>query len=220
MYTVFLLAAVTASLFLKTVQQCCVPTQLQVFADGLTSLSVNRVGLSIRVHNETYDALKKRRALQYYGDEKDKTFNIVYDYQTNTSYTWTKEECFVSYAGQFHEYCFSGGKLVRKTFMGVHPDIIELETYLISMYGQQYLITLGKNCTPVEVIQMDSKTSNNGETTMWIYYNMTIGIKDESVFTPPQMCFKNESMARKQLKLPYHRSPALFGALHPHGLVN
>lgn len=28
---------------------------------------------------------------------------------------------------------------------------------------------------------------------MWIYYNMTIGIKDESVFTPPQMCFKNAS---------------------------
>lgn len=33
-----------------------------------------------------------------------------------------------------------------------------------------------------------------GETTMWIYYNMTIGIKDESVFIPPKMCFKNASI--------------------------
>lgn len=89
-----------------------------------------------------------------------------------------------------------------------------------------------------------------GETTMWIYYNMTIGIKDESVFIPPKMCFKNVSivlcgfflflwmwhiflnvaqtlcrflihfylfqgsLARKALKLPNHRPPALFGALH------
>lgn len=29
---------------------------------------------------------------------------------------------------------------------------------------------------------------------MWIYYNMTIGIKDESVFIPPKMCFKNASI--------------------------
>lgn len=214
MYTVFFLAAVSASLIFGTFQQCCVPTQLQTFADGLTSLSENREGPSIRVHNETYDALKKRRAFQYYGDQKGKNFNIIYDYKTNTSYTWTKEECVVSYAGQFIEYCFSGGKLVRKTFMGVYPDIIELETYLIPMYGQLYLITLGKNCTPVEVVQMDSKPSKNGETTMWIYYNMTIGIKDESVFIPPKMCFKNGSLARKALKLPNHRPPALFGALH------
>lgn len=50
MYTVFFLAAVSASLILGTFQQCCVPTQLQTFADGLTSLSENRTGPSLRVH--------------------------------------------------------------------------------------------------------------------------------------------------------------------------
>lgn len=42
MYTVFLLVAVGASLFLGTVQQCCGPSKLQTYFDVLTFLPGGR----------------------------------------------------------------------------------------------------------------------------------------------------------------------------------
>lgn len=52
------------------------------------------------------------------------------------------------------------GKLVRKSFMGVFPDIIELNTYLIPSEYYRFSFTVGKNCTPVTMESQYDGTLN------------------------------------------------------------
>lgn len=43
------------------------------------------------------------------------------------------------------------GKLVRKSFMGVFPEITKLNTYLVPGKRCHPSFTVGKSCTPVEL---------------------------------------------------------------------
>lgn len=49
-------------------------------------------------------------------------------------------------------------KLVRKSSMGVFPDIIKLKTYLIQSERFRWSITVGKICTPVELKRQNDGT--------------------------------------------------------------
>lgn len=57
-------------------------------------------------------------------------------------------------------HVYIGGKLVRKSFMGVYPDIIKLNTYLIRSERFRWSITVGKTCTPVELRRQNDGTVN------------------------------------------------------------
>uniref|UniRef100_A0A8W8JTS3 Mammalian ependymin-related protein 1 n=2 Tax=Magallana gigas TaxID=29159 RepID=A0A8W8JTS3_MAGGI len=205
MYTVFLLVAVGASLFLGTVQQCCGPSKLQTYFDVLTFLPGGR-GSTV-TYNMSYDAVTKRVAYHVFGNSMQEDVDAIIDYRANMSYVWSEGVCDVSHANQFHEMCFPEGKLVRKSFMGVFPDIIKLNTYLISDDQGRYSFTIAKPCTPVEMErqQTDFLMLNR-------FYNMTLGIKNESVFTPPKICFKKESRISKTYETPLlYRAAAMFG---------
>lgn len=56
--------------------------------------------------------------------------------------------------------CIEGKLLVRKSSMGVFPDIIKLiqNTYLIQSERFRWSITVGKICTPVELKRQNDGT--------------------------------------------------------------
>ncbi|XP_052717071.1 uncharacterized protein LOC128189484 [Crassostrea angulata] len=206
MYKVFLLVAMTAPLFPGTVQlHCCIPSQLETYVDELSFVPGGR-GSTV-VQNMSYDAVTKRKAFHVFGDSIHDEYDVIIDYRANMSYLWAKGVCNVTYAGPFHEICFTGGKLVRKSFMGVFPDIIKLNTYLISSERFRWSITVGKTCTPVEL-----RRQNDDFLNLMRFYNMTVGIRDESVFTPPKICSKKESRVPKTFQTPlFYRSTAMRG---------
>lgn len=49
MYTIFLLVAITATLFLGTVQQCCIPSQLETYFDYLSFVPEGQGGSTVGV---------------------------------------------------------------------------------------------------------------------------------------------------------------------------
>lgn len=55
-------------------------------------------------------------------------------------------------------YIYVEKKLVRKSSMGVFPDIIKLNTYLIQSERFRWSITVGKICTPVELKRQNDGT--------------------------------------------------------------
>lgn len=208
MYTVFLLVTVGASLFLGTIQQCCIPSQLQTYIDVLSFVPGVRGITATQNMNISYDAVTKRQAFHVFGDSKQNGYDVIFDFRTNMSYAWANGVCHVSHAGHFREICFPEGKLVRKSFMGVFPDIIILNTYLIpDAQDDHYSFTIGKLCTPVELERQrtDLLILNR-------LYNMTLGIKNESVFTPPDICLKKESRITKTNQTPLFSEVApMFG---------
>ncbi|XP_011448244.2 uncharacterized protein [Magallana gigas] len=206
MYTIFLLVALVASSFLETVQfQCCIPSQLETYIDELSFVPGAR-GRNV-VQNTSYDAVTKREAFHVFDNTINNGYDVIYDYRANMSYMWSRGVCNVSYAGPFHEFCFAEGKLVRKSFMGVFPEITKLNTYMVAGKRCHASYTVGKSCSPVEL-----EMNCNDSLTLTRFYNMTLGIKNESVFTPPKICFKKESRRIIAHQTPlFFRTAAMFG---------
>uniref|UniRef100_A0A8W8JXX0 Uncharacterized protein n=1 Tax=Magallana gigas TaxID=29159 RepID=A0A8W8JXX0_MAGGI len=166
---------------------------------------------TLQTVNVSYDALRKREAYHVYADSSHDEFDFIADYQTQTTYEWSKGVCNVSKIDNyFSEFCFTGWKLLGKSFIGVSPDIIKVDVY--SIYDDNVL-TVGKNCTPVQVIDNFSMDPDIDQFVVLDFYNMTMGIKDESVFTPPKFCFKKVSQVKEnESKLPFHRTASIFGS--------
>ncbi|XP_052718497.1 uncharacterized protein LOC128190468 [Crassostrea angulata] len=207
MYEIVLLVAITASLFPGTVQlHCCIHSQLETYVDELSFVPGGRGSTVLR--DTCYDIGTKRKAFHVFRDSIHDEYDAIIDYRSfssfrNMSYSWAKEVCNVTYAGHFHEICFPEEKLVRKSSMGVFPDIIKLNTYLIQSERFRWSITVGKICTPVEL-----KRQNDDSLNLMRLYNMTLGIKNESVFTPPKICFKIKGKNHKSQKT--HQTPLLY----------
>ena len=53
-------------------------------------------------------------------------------------------------------------KLVRKTFIGVSPNTLSLDTYHFGTKELQMFATVGTNCTPVELVKMSPKIPQPG----------------------------------------------------------
>lgn len=205
MHTFFLLPLVVfGSLFQGTVLQCCIPPQLQTYIDVYLGNG------TFHTVNVSYDALRKRQALHVYADSSDDEIDFIEDYQTQTSYEWSKGVCNVSKIDDyFSEFCFSGWKLLRKSFIGVSPDIIKVDVYSIF---DDNVLTVGRNCTPVQLVDNISMDPDIDEFVILNFYNMTMGIKDELVFTPPKFCLKKEPRAQVKRKHADRRTAAIFGS--------
>ncbi|XP_061163005.1 uncharacterized protein LOC133172182 [Saccostrea echinata] len=185
-----LFAGLSVSLIPGTAPQCCPPLQFQTYIDTLESLS-NVRDKRFQKFMYSYDAKSRRTATHVVAESKEDEFDQIDDFAANKSYSWAKGQCCVSATGRYNQTCIpAGAKLVRRSFMGVSPNTIKVDTYMFMVSGLTRLVTVGPNCTPVESAQITSKIPQPDGQFMWIFYNMTMGIKDASIFTPPKICFK------------------------------
>ncbi|XP_062574037.1 uncharacterized protein LOC134235884 isoform X1 [Saccostrea cucullata] len=198
-FSMLLFVGLSVSLIPGTVPQCCPPLQFQTNIDKFTSFS------TFKTLMYSYDAKSRKLAVHVVAESKEDEYDLINDYAANKSYKWGRGRCYVSSSGLFNQTCVPArAKLVGRSFMGVSPYTFKVNTYRIMDGDLTRLITVGPNCTPVEYVKTTSKIPQpdlpfllDGQF-LWIFYNMTMGIKDSSIFTPPSICFKKETRVDKR----------------------
>ncbi|XP_062574065.1 uncharacterized protein LOC134235901 [Saccostrea cucullata] len=185
---VFLLS-LTVSMITGEASQCCVPPQFQTNIDTMTSLS-STMDKRFQTARFSYDAMSKKLRTHVVAQTKEDEFDRIEDFSAGKSFTWARGICKVSSTGPFNQICIPDeAKLVRESFMGVSPNIIKLKTYMVTLENNMTeLTTVGDNCTPIEMVSFSSKSPQPDGQFMRIFYNMSMGIKDSSIFTPPKIC--------------------------------
>lgn len=191
MYAFLLTIGLVVSLTTEVAANCCVPSQFQASVDTLESLSSARDKRFIRL-TVSYDAKFKKTAVHAIAETEEDQYDQINDFEAQKSYSWSRGICHVDPLGPFTPACLPAeAKLVRKSFLGVSPNTWSLETYLFqSSSDLQYFCTIGENCIPVELLKTSTKIPQPDGQYMWMFYNITMGIKDRSVFTPPKFCFQ------------------------------
>ncbi|XP_062574030.1 uncharacterized protein LOC134235881 isoform X2 [Saccostrea cucullata] len=201
-----LLVGVSVSVVPGVVSKCCLPLQGQTYTDALTSLSGSPQEKRFTQMMFSYDAKARKFANTYLTQPEGNEFNSIQDFAAGKVYSWNRNTCQVSPSGAFYNICIPAeAKPVQKTFMGVAPDIINLDTYMRRQNNYTLFYRLGLNCTFVEIGASSSILPQPGRQLLYVFYNTTMGIKDPSVFIPPKMCFKNVTkIARKPCFQPNH----------------
>nr|XP_022339242.1 uncharacterized protein LOC111134480 [Crassostrea virginica]XP_022339243.1 uncharacterized protein LOC111134480 [Crassostrea virginica] len=180
-----------------TTPHCCAPAQFQTLMDEVESLSSVR-DKRFRRTMISYDEKSKRMAIHTIADSPEDEYDRISDFAANKSYEWARGQCNVTPSGPFIPACIPDeAKLVRKTFTGVSPNTLSLDTYHFGTKELQMFATVGANCTPVELVKMSPKIPQPDGQYLRVFYNMTMGIKDESVFTPPKICFQKGTKFEK-----------------------
>ncbi|XP_062574032.1 uncharacterized protein LOC134235881 isoform X4 [Saccostrea cucullata] len=201
-----LLVGVSVSVVPGVVSKCCLPLQGQTYTDALTSLSGSPQEKRFTQMMFSYDAKSHKIASIYLTQPEGYEVNIIQDFAAGKLYNWNRTTCHVSPSGAFNNICIPAeAKPVQKTFMGVSPVIINLDTYMISQNNFTFFYRVGLNCTYVEMGGFSSKIPQTDVQLLYVFYNTTMGIKDRSVFIPPKMCFKNvTNIDRKPCFQPNH----------------
>ncbi|XP_062574042.1 uncharacterized protein LOC134235884 isoform X5 [Saccostrea cucullata] len=192
-FSMLLFVGLSVSLIPGTVPQCCPPLQFQTNIDKFTSFS------TFKTLMYSYDAKSRKLAVHVVAESKEDEYDLINDYAANKSYEWAKGWCHVTPTGPFNQTCVpAGAKLFRQSHVGVSPNTIKVDTYKFMKSRFTKLFTMGPNCTPVELVQTTPKTPHPAEQYMWMFYNMTMGIQDASIFTPPKICFKTSTKVDKR----------------------
>ncbi|XP_061196851.1 uncharacterized protein LOC133205126 [Saccostrea echinata] len=182
MFVSLLILALSVLMIPGSTSECCVPPQFQTYIDTMTSLS-STMDKRFQTLKFSYDAKSKKLRTHVVASSKEDEFDQIEDYSAVSFYN------VICNSGDISVYV--GAHLVRHSFMGVSPHIMKLETYMVTIESSLMgLTTVGENCTPVEMVSISSKTPQPDGQLMRIFYNMTMGIKDLSIFTPPEICFK------------------------------
>lgn len=197
MRAIYMTIGLVVSLTADVASNCCVPSQFQTSIDTLESLSSARDKRFIRLM-VSYDAKFKKTAVHAVAETEEDQYDQINDFEAQKSYSWSRGICHVDPIGPFRPVCIpADARLVRKSFLGVSPNTWSLETYLFkSSPDLQYFGTVGDNCIPVELVKTSTKIPQPDGQYMWMFYNVTIGIKDRSVFTPPKFCFQKGNYKR------------------------
>lgn len=210
MYAFPLTVGIVVSLATKVAANCCVPSQFQASIDTLESLSSVRDKRFIRL-TVSYDAKFKKTAVHAIAETEEDQYDQINDFEAQKTYSWSRGICHVQPLGPFTPACIpADAKLVRKSFLGVSPNTWNLKTYLLqSSSDLQYFGTIGDNCIPVELLKTSTKIPQPDGQYMWMFYNVTMGIKDRSVFTPPKFCsqkgnVKRNAGSRSLFQQPFH----------------
>ncbi|XP_062574016.1 uncharacterized protein LOC134235870 [Saccostrea cucullata] len=198
----FILLGVSLSIVPRSVSTCCLPLQGQSFMDVMTSLSGSPKEKRFQQMMVSYDAISQKFAQYYLTTPEGDEVNIIEDYPAGKVYNWNRDTCRVYKSGAFQNICIPAeAKFVQKTFMGVAPEIISLDTYMLRQKNYTLFYRLGFNCTFVEIGASSPIIPQPDGLQLYVFYNMTLGIKDPSVFIPPKMCFKNASHENRQKTL-------------------
>ncbi|XP_048750102.1 uncharacterized protein LOC125661959 [Ostrea edulis] len=194
-----LFVGVSVSLIPGDAQLCCAPSQFQTFFDEMTSLSSER-DKRFRTMMFSSDENSNKTAIHVIAQSEEDKYDRIDDYAAGKSYEWARGTCYVGRTQPNKQTCIPAeAKLVRRSFVGVSPNIVNVDTYMYTLgSGLVRYVTVGPNCTPVEVVVTTSKIPQPDGQFMWIFYNMTMGIKDPSIFTPPKICFKEGSRVNGQ----------------------
>ncbi|XP_062574036.1 uncharacterized protein LOC134235883 [Saccostrea cucullata] len=198
MIAYLLLVGVSLSVVPGAVSSCCMPHQFQTYMDVMTSGSPKEKRFKQMM--VSYDAKSLKVASIYLTQPEGNEVNIIQDFATGKSYNWNRDFCRVYQSGPFYNICIPAkAKLVQKTFMGVSPNIINLDTYMMSQNNYTLFYRVGLHCTHVEIGGFSSKIPQPDGQLLFLFYNTTLRIKDPSVFIPPKMCFKNVTKIGRKL---------------------
>ncbi|XP_060074738.1 uncharacterized protein LOC132554435 [Ylistrum balloti] len=178
-------------LFVVLCDSCCVPKQWEALEGIVTGIDEHgRDNLEEGTVLVAYDAISQRFAADYkvYYGEKHYGGKIILDFARERQYIISKGKCEIAILKDpFRESCIPGEIKPYVYTIGVGENIMELKSYQVDYAGIKASISVTGNCVPVgEVLSGQVNGMNFLETIG--YTNLTVGIRDESVFEPPAIC--------------------------------
>jgi len=160
---------------------CCTPKQWEAKAIQVYSLGIVE-------HSIHYDATNNRVRWDRKGNlettGKHQILRTWLDYTTLNEYIYfvSENKCLLYGGDHFNEWCY-GPKYVGQDYI----SSFEMGGQNVTMwrnFGNEFSwLATSDNCVPV-------MTQHNGDTTL--FSGVTLGIRDPSVFTVPQICKSHE----------------------------
>ncbi|KAL5019101.1 hypothetical protein ScPMuIL_004823 [Solemya velum] len=208
-YTVAVLTLLASSVFCQEAPKCCTVDQWEakesqvngIVPTGGQSQIIN-VGLTLH-----YDSTNQRVAAEETITTKGQTYDIhvIQDFAKKIQYNIIANNCTKTVIGSFEKACVPDNldidqflcsllghdvmpRLMGNYYFGGKAQALPFTAYQMSVQGLQVQVAVTTTgCYPVEEIILGKfGTTDVSET--FNYVNITDGIKDPSVFTPPASC--------------------------------
>ncbi|XP_046547175.1 mammalian ependymin-related protein 1-like isoform X2 [Haliotis rubra] len=187
---------------LRTAKNCCFPKQWEGFQGGIGGVNAGGQGQAVQIVTKiAFDAVG-RRVFTYTNSTTAagmSSTKLIRDFNTNTMYVIDvlKRICQKTKpTALFNNGCVpDAAKQVFDMTIGAGSETLQAKIYTMRLQQASTLlnITLSvteKQCVPVGEYWVGSV--NNVKTVMSMqYFDITLGIKDPSVFTPPAFCKQN-----------------------------
>ncbi|XP_022343311.2 mammalian ependymin-related protein 1-like [Crassostrea virginica] len=167
--------------------QCCPPELFEVTEDVYAEVRKNgQTEITRGMQRVSYDAENSRLRVHGIDYNKNIVSDVIMDYKNGKEYVWANGYCRVLPAGNFSKSCVpEGAKLLTRTFMGSPPNDIPVQMYSFEKDTNEMFATVTEDCVPIEA---HFSSAEKGYIEFIVYSNFTVGIKDTSVFTPPDIC--------------------------------
>nr|XP_034338183.1 mammalian ependymin-related protein 1-like [Crassostrea gigas] len=174
--------------------QCCPPDVYEITEDVYAEVRRNGTAEITRgMQRVSYDGESKRLYVHGIDYTKNIVSEVIMDYKNGKEYVWANGYCRVLPVGNFSKSCIpESAKLLSQTYMGAAPHELSVKIYSFEKDSNEAFATVTAECTPIE-----AHFSNvaKGYIEFIVYSNFSTGIKDPSVFTPPEICHKGMSSA-------------------------
>lgn len=170
---------------------CCTPRQWEALEGIITGVDERgRGNLEEGVVAFSYDADSQRIAAGYkvFYSNKEVSGKVIMDWGRRRQYIISRGKCQIAELKEpFRESCIPGDVKPYTYSLGVGDNSLVLKSYRVDYDGIRADISVTGDCIPVsEVLSGQVKGVSFLETIG--YTNLTAGIRDESVFTPPPIC--------------------------------
>ncbi|XP_052712951.1 mammalian ependymin-related protein 1-like [Crassostrea angulata] len=169
--------------------QCCPPDVYEITMDVV----YGRAEITREMERVSYDGESKRIYIHAINYINNIVSEVIMDYKNGKEYLWGNGYCQVLPVGNFSKSCIpETAKLLSQSYMGAAPHELSVKMYSFEKDSYEGFATVTAECTPIE-----DYFSNvaKGYIQFAVYSNFSTGIKDPSVFTPPEICHKGMSSA-------------------------
>ncbi|OWF42644.1 uncharacterized protein LOC110460760 [Mizuhopecten yessoensis] len=172
-------------------ESCCVPDQWEAIEGIVTGIDERgRGNLETGSIAFAYDALSERIAAGYrvYYDDKERSGKVIMDFGREKQYIISRGVCVIAELKKpFQKSCIPGDAKPYTYTLGVGDDILTVKSYQVKYEEIMASISVTNDCVPVsEILTGQIKGVSFVETIG--YTNVTVGIANEGVFTPPPIC--------------------------------
>ncbi|KAL5018502.1 hypothetical protein ScPMuIL_004224 [Solemya velum] len=207
----YVILAVLAVYVFAQNKHCCFPRKWE--ARGVVNQALVKNGTPAMVHADvfiSYDASRKMVALNQTVKVANRTIVIrtIEDFDKNIAYVISSPEVCnkTNISSKFADGCVpDSAKALGHVMLGYGADKANVKSFALNASGFDVILTVtSESCAPISetITGFDNKTKLHIYQTFGLY-NMTPGVRNESVFHIPDACHKKNAT----------------GAWHQHGSV-